>query len=70
MNITKLVITGHDDAAILFATTLTEDEAKVVRPGTDEEGETVIGESHQKATDVFAAIRDLMDDVVNASTKD
>jgi hypothetical protein len=66
MNITELLITGYDDAAILFATTLTADEARVIKPGTAAEGEPVVGEAWQKATDAFAALRDLMEDIVSA----
>jgi len=66
MNITELLITGYDGAAILFATTLTKDGAKVIKPGTAAEGEPVIGEAWQTATDAFTAVRDLMDDIVSA----
>jgi hypothetical protein len=68
MNITELLITGYDGAAILFATTLTPEEAKVVKPGSSAEGETVVGEAWQEATDAFAAICDLMNRVVGAPT--
>lgn len=64
MNVTELLITGYDGTAMLFATTLTTDEAKVIKPGTNEEGEAVVGERWEKASDAFAAIRDLMNDVV------
>lgn len=68
MNITELLITGYDDAAILFAVSLTADGAKVIRPGTDSEGETIVGEAWEKATDAFATVRDLMNDILDAST--
>jgi len=64
MNISELLITGYDGAASLFAVTLTADGAKVMRPGNDGDGETVVGEAWEKATDVFATVRDLMNDIV------
>jgi len=66
MNITELLITGFDGAGILFATTLTVDGAKVVRPGTDSDGEAVVGEAWEKATGAFTTVRDLMNDIVGA----
>lgn len=66
MNISELLVTGYDGAAILFATTLTADGAKVVKPGTSLEGEAVAGEAQQKAIDAFAAVRDLMNEIVSA----
>lgn len=68
MNVTELLVTGYDDASILFVTCLTADEAKVIRPGTDGEGETVVGEVFEKATGAFATIRDLMNGIVSAPT--
>lgn len=64
MNITELLITGYDGAAILFATTLTPDEALVMKPGTKAEGEPVVGEARQKATEAFVAVRDLMNEIL------
>jgi Tfp pilus assembly protein PilW len=61
-----LLITGYDDAAILFAVSLTAQGAKVLRPGTDSDGETVVGEAWEKATDAFATVRDLLNDIVSA----
>jgi hypothetical protein len=65
MNITELLVTGYDGAAILFATTLTADGAKVIKTGTDAEGETVVGEAWEKATDAFTTVRDLMNDILS-----
>lgn len=64
MNINELLITGFDGPATVFAATLTADEARVVKPGTDEEGDAIVGEAWKKATDAFTAIRDLMNDIV------
>ena len=66
MNITELPVTGYDGTAILFATTLTADEARVIKPGTSAEGEAVIGETWQQPTDAFRVVRDLMEEVVRA----
>lgn len=70
MNITELLITAYDGPAILFAATLTADEAKVIRPGTSTEGEPVVGEAWQQATDAFTAVSDLMTAVVGAQDQE
>jgi hypothetical protein len=67
MDITELEVTGYDGAAILFTARLTPDSAALIRPGTDAEGAPVTGEARQKATEVFATIRDLINDIVNTS---
>jgi hypothetical protein len=64
MKITELLVTGYDDAATLFAVTLTPNEAKVIKPGTDPEGEAVVGEAWQQATNAFTTVRDLMEGIV------
>ena len=64
MNITELLITGFDGAGILFATTLTEDQAKVIRPGTEEGGDEIVGAAWEKATGAFTTVRDLMNDIL------
>lgn len=66
MNITELLITGYDGAAIVFATTLTADGAKVIKPGTSAEGEPVVGEAWRQATDAFTTLRDVLDRIVGA----
>jgi hypothetical protein len=53
MDTTELLVTGYDGPAIVFAATLTADEVKVIRPGTNAEGETVVGEAWQEATGAF-----------------
>lgn len=68
MNITELLITGYDGAAILFATTLTPDEAFVMKPGTKAEGEPLVGEARQKAAEAFVAVRDLMNEILGDPT--
>ena len=65
MNITELLITGYSIDKPIFAVTLTAEGAKVIKPGTSIEGEPVVGEAWQKATDAFTAIRDLMEDIVS-----
>ena len=64
MKITDLVITGVDDAAMLFVMTLTADDASIVKPGTDEAGEAIVGKAGEKARDAFTAIRDRMNDIL------
>lgn len=70
MNITELLITGFDGAGMLFATTLTAEEAKVIRPGCDEGGDEIVGEAWEKATGAFATLRDLMNDIVGEPGQD
>jgi hypothetical protein len=68
MSITEFLITGYDGVETRFAMNLTTDGAEVVRPGTNSEGETVVVEAWEKATDAFEAVRDLLDDILSAST--
>ena len=64
MNITELLITGFDGGGILFATTLTVDGARVIRPGIQGDGEEIVGQVWEKATGAFTTVRDLMNDIV------
>ena len=66
MNITELFITGHDGTRTLFAATLTSDGAKVIRPATNGEGDTVVDEAWEKPAGAFVAVRDLMTEVSSA----
>lgn len=70
MNITELLITGYDGARTLFAATLTAEEGtKVVRPGNNEEGDSVVGEAWEKSADAFVTVRDLMNDIASTSER-
>lgn len=68
MNVTELLVTGRDGAANLFTITFTADGATVMRSGTSAEGDAVIGEARQKATDAFTSVRNLMDDILSSLT--
>jgi hypothetical protein len=67
--ITELLITGYDECgASLFALNLTAEEAKVMRPDIDDGDESIVGDFWEKATDAFAVIRDLMNDILDTRT--
>lgn len=65
MNITELQVTGYDGAAILFTACLTADDATLIRPGSTSDGDSIDGQSLQKATQVFTTVRNLIKDIAN-----
>lgn len=62
--IDELLVTGFEGPCTCYAVHLSADGAKIIRPSAGENGETLVGEAKEKATTAFAAIRDLMNEIV------
>ncbi|HZM76487.1 MAG TPA: hypothetical protein VFC19_12210 [Candidatus Limnocylindrales bacterium] len=69
MHLTELLVTGYDGNEAVFAVTLAPDEANVVLTSTDDNGETVVDSARRQATDIFAEIQELLEQVVAATCR-
>jgi hypothetical protein len=56
MNVTEILITGFDGEEPVFAVNLSSDVATVAPTSSDEDGNVVLDEVRQQATDAFEAI--------------
>lgn len=61
MHVTEMLITGFDGDEAVFAVNPACDTATMSSTSTDENGETVVDNAHQQATDAFEAVWEIVE---------
>jgi hypothetical protein len=61
MHVTEMLITGFDGDEAIFAVNLAPADATMASTCTDENGETVIDDVRQQATEAFEAVWDILE---------
>ena len=61
MHITEMLITGFDGDEPVFAVNLAPTDATMASASVDENGETVLDDVRQQATEAFEAVWDILE---------